>query len=57
MIAPSIFVVLRRDRDLGDSIIAWAFMQSDADDEAIRLNGGQEFGPHVVEEIPPVGAS
>lgn len=57
MTAPSIFVVVRRDRDIGDSIISWAFVRSEASDEAKRLNGGQDFGPHAVEEIPPVSAS
>ena len=54
MTAPTIYVVVRRDRDVGDSVVGWCFFEPEARDAARRLNGGGEWGPHVVEEVAPL---
>lgn len=54
MTAPSVWVVVRRIRDLSDELVGWAFLETDARDHARHLNAGDEWGPHVAEEIPPL---
>lgn len=57
MTGPTIFLVVRRDRDLGDSVKAYAFLESEARTYAQLLNSGDEWGPHVVEEVQPLPES
>lgn len=56
MKAPVIHVIVRRQRGLPDQLVAWAFDFAEAEDAARRLDGGDEFGPHVVEEVPALGS-
>lgn len=55
MKAPKIFVVIKRIRDLEDTIVGWSFDEREARDEARRLNSFGEWGPHVVEGCAPIG--